>query len=143
VSRPDWPLYWMGVAEAVAARADCTRRRVGAVIVDQHNRIISTGYNGAPSGGPSCLAGQCPRGRYTFEVIPQGAPYDGIEPCIAVHAETNALMYGDPVRMRNGVIYVNTEICAGCQLNIRGMGLRAFHLLPGGIRALELPKRSR
>ena len=46
-----------GVAEAVAQRADCTRRRVGAVVFDGANRILSTGYNGAPAGRLGCLSG--------------------------------------------------------------------------------------
>lgn len=63
--RPKWDSYFLGVADAVAARADCTRRRIGAVIVDSDHRIVSTGYNGAPSGKPGCLsAGACVRGRH-------------------------------------------------------------------------------
>lgn len=61
--RPGWREYFLGVAEAVAARGDCTRRRVGAVLVQDH-RIVSTGYNGAPRGAPGCLEGACPRGRH-------------------------------------------------------------------------------
>lgn len=45
-ARPDWDTYFLGVADAVAVRADCRRRQVGAVIVSEDRRIISTGYNG-------------------------------------------------------------------------------------------------
>lgn len=62
--RPDWDAWALGIAEAVARRGDCTRRRVGAVVLDVRHRIIGAGYNGTRPGGPSCLAGGCPRGRH-------------------------------------------------------------------------------
>lgn len=66
--RPDWDEYFLNFAEAASQRADCTRRSVGAVIV-KDNRIVATGYNGAPPGEGSCLAGDCPRGKhYTVDV---------------------------------------------------------------------------
>ena len=49
-TRPGWHDWGVGIAYAVAQRADCTRRRVGAVVFDEANRILATGYNGA------CLA---------------------------------------------------------------------------------------
>ena len=45
--RPDWDEYFMMMADVVKKRADCTRRQVGSLIV-QNFRIISTGYNGTP-----------------------------------------------------------------------------------------------
>jgi deoxycytidylate deaminase len=45
--------YYMGVANAVEKGADCLGTTVGAVLVLE-NRIISTGYNGMPSGFPNC-----------------------------------------------------------------------------------------
>lgn len=144
--RINWETYWLNIAEAVAARADCTRRQVGAVIVDAHNRIVSTGYNGSPPGGPSCLAGECPRGiHYPVSsgsmdggehcgrckldwpcpsAVAPGSSYDtGVGSCIAVHAEANAIIYGDPSRMRGGTVYVTDKPCDGCQRLIDGMGL--------------------
>lgn len=72
--RPSWEVYFLGIADAVAVRADCTRRRVGAVVVDQTTKhIISTGYNGAAPGEPGCLSdGACPRGRH-YEVMNYGS----------------------------------------------------------------------
>lgn len=63
-TRPDWSEYALGVAEAVAVRGDCTRRKVGAVILDANHRLAGAGYNGSYPGGPSCLDGACPRGRH-------------------------------------------------------------------------------
>lgn len=62
--RPDWDAWALGIAEAVSKRGDCTRRQVGAVLLDEAHRVIGCGYNGGPAGGASCLAGECPRGRH-------------------------------------------------------------------------------
>jgi dCMP deaminase len=64
VTRPSWDDYAMNIAEAVSVRGDCTRRRVGAVILDVAHRVVAVGYNGGRAGGPSCLKGECPRGRH-------------------------------------------------------------------------------
>jgi dCMP deaminase len=62
----DWETYFLGIADSVAARADCTRRRVGAVVVEPSTKhVIATGYNGTAPGQPGCLsAGACPRGKH-------------------------------------------------------------------------------
>jgi dCMP deaminase len=68
-TRAGWDEWALGIAFAIGpgptGRADCTRRRVGAVIIEpnRHN-IIGAGYNGTEPGGPSCLKGDCPRGKH-------------------------------------------------------------------------------
>lgn len=62
--RPTWDQYGLKLAQAVATRADCTRRQVGSVVLSNDHRVVSCGYNGSYPGGPSCLAGECPRGRH-------------------------------------------------------------------------------
>lgn len=149
--RPDWDTYFLGIAEAVAQRADCTRRLVGAVIVDSDHRIVSTGYNGAPVHAPGCLSsGACPRGLHYPIIVdgsinplhaeryrcacgnswpcpdsaPPGGSYDtGAGSCVAVHAEANALLYGDWARYRGSVIYITDAPCDGCKRLIAGAGI--------------------
>ena len=53
MERPIWDEYFISIAREVARRATCPRASVGAVIV-KNNRILSTGYNGAPAGKPHC-----------------------------------------------------------------------------------------
>ncbi len=51
--RPSWDDYFMAVVKIVSARGNCDRLYAGAVLV-KNNRIIATGYNGAPPGLPTC-----------------------------------------------------------------------------------------
>ncbi|MGD8741193.1 MAG: hypothetical protein PVG34_12835, partial [Desulfobacterales bacterium] len=53
-SRPSWEDYFMDIAMLVARRSTCLRRAVGAIIV-KDKRILSTGYNGAPTGVRHCV----------------------------------------------------------------------------------------
>lgn len=110
--RPSWDEYYLGIAESVSVRADCTRRKAGSIIVLDHH-ILGQGYNGAPAGEPGCLtAGACPRGRHLKvpyivshgwfclcgrmwpcpEAVQPYASYkEGPGRCIATHSEDNAL----------------------------------------------------
>jgi len=74
VKRPGWDEYFMLLAEQAAKRGTCSRLQVGAVVV-QNNRVVGTGYNGAPQNIPHCE-------HY------EDAPCE-----ISVHAEVNALLY--------------------------------------------------
>lgn len=58
MERPNWDQYFLCIAHEVASRATCPRASVGVVIV-KDNRILSTGYNGAPSGEPHCTEAGC------------------------------------------------------------------------------------
>lgn len=120
-TRLSWDEYFLGIAEAVSRRADCSRRQVGAVVVDEENRIVSTGYNGSPPGGPSCLGGECPRA--TSNVDP-GSSYDtGPGMCVAVHAEMNALLYAGRDRTNGSTLYVTDAPCDGCRKPIEAAGI--------------------
>lgn len=117
MSRPTWDEYFLGIAEAVSARADCSRRKVGAVIVSPDRRIVGTGYNGAPAGQPGCLSGACPRAGSNST---PGRDYSN---CIAVHAEANALLYSDWTDRQGGTMYINQPPCTECTKLIHGSGL--------------------
>ncbi|MDR2453958.1 MAG: dCMP deaminase family protein [Bifidobacteriaceae bacterium] len=121
---PGWDEYFLGIARAVAARAKCVRRRVGAVLVVDR-RIIATGYNGAPSGRPDCLEGACPRGQLDYGAVPGLGDYDrpgtpGF--CIAIHAEVNALLFA--TRDTKGAIaYITDPPCPGCRKALAAAGV--------------------
>jgi len=80
--------YFMRIAWEVSRASTCRRRAVGAVLV-KDNRILSTGYNGAPSGLPHCTDDHedCLRDILN---VPSGQRYDI---CRAAHAELNAIAF--------------------------------------------------
>lgn len=119
--RPEWDDYFLGIAMAVAARGECQRSKVGAVLV-KDKRIRATGYNGAPAGAPSCLQGACPRA--FSNAVPGKSSYsEGPTACIAIHAEANALLFASRDDCEGATIYVTRAPCDGCLRFIKGSGV--------------------
>ncbi len=123
LERPNRTEYYLGLAVAVAARAECSGQFVGAVIV-KDNRVISTGYNGTPEGWNNCSeGGACPRCD-NREEFGSGNGYDK---CICVHAEMNAIAaaarYG--MSIDKGVAYVTHEPCFTCSKELVQAGITA------------------
>jgi len=121
---PTWDEYFIGIAYAVATRAKCTRRKVGAVLV-LDRRIIATGYNGAAPGEPDCLDGACPRGQLDYSVVPELGDYDrpgtpGF--CIAIHAEVNALLFATR-DTKGATAYITDPPCPGCRKALAAAGI--------------------
>lgn len=154
--RPGTHAYFMGIAVAVRARADCTGNRVGAVVV-QDRRIVSTGYNGTPEGMPNCSQGGCHRCANRAQ-YPSGTGYDL---CICVHAEQNALLaaarFG--IAVEGATVYTTMRPCFGCTKEMLQAHVSAVYYLhdwiypdatkraeyerlqarfPGGMHALEM-----
>lgn len=82
--RPSYDEYFTSLAMLVSSRASCARRKVGCVLVDKHNHILATGYNGVARGQPHCTDTPCPGAH-----CPSG---QGLELCEAIHAEANAML---------------------------------------------------
>lgn len=115
--RPTWDEWGLLIARAVSARADCSRRRVGAVVLDANHRVVAAGYNGAAPGRRGCLDGGCPRAR-AFST-----PYSPYDNCIANHAEVNALLYADRSKTEGGTMYITDAPCFGCRKVLANSGL--------------------
>ena len=45
-----WDQYFMGIAILSAQRSKDEHTQVGACLVNDHNKILSVGYNGMPTG---------------------------------------------------------------------------------------------
>lgn len=96
-------------------RSNCLTRQIGAVIV-KNNRQISTGYNGTPSGFLNCHEGGCKRCSDRIKgSIKSG---EGLDRCICVHAEANAIMqcvmFGNAGSTKNATLYSTLSPCIEC-----------------------------
>lgn len=99
-TRPDWDEYFLEIARVISKRSTCLRRLYGALIV-RDRVIISTGFNGSARGEANCVdTGKCVRQELN---VPKGERY---ELCVAVHAEQNAIINGDPMMMKGASIYI-------------------------------------
>ena len=83
-SRKNKDAYFLQIADTVATRATCPRRKVGCVLVDSKQHIVATGYNGVPSGFTHCIDVPCEGAD-----LPSGT---GLDVCEAIHAEVNAFL---------------------------------------------------
>lgn len=116
--RPTIDEYYLGIAQAVSARAECTRRQIGAVIV-KDDSIVGTGFNGAPPGERSCLDGACPRARKDV-VAGIGYAESG---CVVIHAEANAIIRAGRERCLGATLYVTDTCCEMCAPLVRAAGI--------------------
>ena len=124
--------YYLDIAQTVAERSTCLRKRYGAIIV-KNDVILSTGYNGAPRGRKNCCdLGQCMRDKLN---IPRGERY---ELCRSVHTEQNAIIAASREQMLGATLYMacidpadgilvpGTSSCMMCKRVILNAGIAKF-----------------
>ncbi|QDS71751.1 hypothetical protein FKW77_009020 [Venturia effusa] len=115
--RPTWDQYFMQLADLAARRSNCMKRAVGCVLV-RDKRVISTGYNGTPRGIKNCNDGGCKRCNGGT------AGGTGLDSCLCLHAEENALLEAGRDRLRDGsILYCNTCPCLTCSVKIAQVGI--------------------
>ena len=149
-----WDRYFHDICKAVAENSKCLSRQIGAILV-KDKTIIGTGYNGPPRGIPHCglrsvegidaafteaikkknnellyhvqssEEGRCPRRILGFK------SGEGLEWCVAGHAERNALINS----ARLGIptwgtkMYMNCGIpCTPCLVEIINAGVEEIIL---------------
>ena len=105
--RPDWDDYFLDLAEQVSRRSPDPSTKHGCVLVDDENRVISTGYNGPVSGLPN-------------DLVPLARPekYDWF-----IHAEDNAVAFAR-CDLRGATAYVTGQPCAACFRRLLQVGVR-------------------
>ena len=134
--RPTWDRYFMNIAQVVASRSNCVKRKVAAVVT-RDRRIISTGYNGTPRGTRNCNEGGCPR---CNDLAPGGT---GLLECFCSHGEENAITQASyhGVSLQDSTLYTTFSPCLQCTKMIINAGLSEVIYnaeYPLGERSLDL-----
>jgi dCMP deaminase len=126
MNRPSWDAYFIEIANIVAKRSTCTRRQVGALII-KDKRILTTGYNGPPSGLRHCEEVGCLREELN---VPSGQRH---ELCRGLHAEQNAIIQASlhGVQINKGTLYCTHQPCIICTKMIINAGISEVKFLHG------------
>jgi dCMP deaminase len=106
--KPSWDNYFLEMAEVIAKRSPDKKRQVGCVIVDEHRRVVATGYNGTPASFDDSKVDWWDR---------------TIKDRIVIHAEANALIYADGPKLRGGTLYCSYSPCINCAKLIAAAGI--------------------
>ncbi len=125
MNRPSWHEYFMMLAKLVSVRSTCNSRKIGAVIT-KHNRILSTGYNGAVHGAPHCID-QGPEFCLRRSIGAHDA--DKYNYCISSHAEVNAIdqaaRFG--IALEGAALYCTLEPCNWCFKQLVQAGIEEIY----------------
>ena len=117
-----WDIRFMEMAHLVSSWSSCfqNNRKIGAVIV-KNKRVLTTGYNGAPSGIKSCVEkGECLRRVKNVESGTRA------ELCYAIHAEQNAIIQAARlgVSVNGATLYCTHQPCVICSKMIVNAGIK-------------------
>ncbi len=116
----------MAITDLVAQRSTCTRRSVGAVLVrDKH--IISTGYNGVPTGIRHCREVGCLREE---QFVPSGERH---ELCRGLHAEQNAIIQAalHGISVQGATVFCTNMPCSICSKMLINARIKAIYYKEG------------
>ena len=107
---------FLNIAKEISSASKCVSKQVGAVIV-KNGRILSTGYNGTPSGFTNCCDHW--NGEYTSQHHEWSKTYE-------IHAEMNAIIWAarEGISIKDATIYVTLEPCSDCSKNLIASGVK-------------------
>lgn len=119
--RPTWDQYFMKIADIARRRSNCMKTSVGAVIVNEDNRVVSTGYNGTPKGIPSCYKMGCHRCNNN-----EGKQLDQ---CLCLHAEESAIIEVGIGKTNGCRLYTTYYPCFSCAKIIIQAGIKRIYYM--------------
>ncbi|ALX70519.1 deoxycytidylate deaminase [Spiroplasma turonicum] len=108
----DWDTYFLAMVKLNAMRSKDPETQVGAVIVNNFNTVVATGYNGLPRGlsdddYPWVRDGNFKETKYAY----------------VVHAELNAILSAG-ANVRDCIIYTSLFPCNECVKSIIQSGIK-------------------
>ena len=133
MSRPSWDEYFLLLACTVSLRSEDPDIKHGAVIVNEYNHIIGTGYNGPIKGSDNSVI--------PFNVRDEKRKW-------MIHAEENAMLNVTQSSSERGFfcrIYVTGHPCNNCLQRMINFGIRRIVVAdrPGSITEDEASDRMR
>ena len=107
-----WDQYFMGIAILSSHRSKDPSTGVGACIVNSDNKILSMGYNGAPTG-------------LSDDIMPWGREGSFVDTKYAYvcHSELNAIL-NCPTSVKGARVYVTLFPCNECAKAIIQSGIK-------------------
>lgn len=104
-----WDQWFIGLAKYISTASKDPSTQVGAVIVDKHNRVISTGYNGFAKG---------------VKDLPERLQDREVKYSIVVHAEINAIVFATQP-LQGATLYLYPFLsCSQCSSIIINAGIK-------------------
>jgi len=127
-----WDQYFMGIALLSAKRSKDPHTQVGACIVDDHNKILSVGYNGMPVVGdddkmPWGKMGEALENKYFF----------------VCHAELNAILNYGGGSLLGATCFSTLFPCNECAKAIIQSGIKEVVFLSDKYSDTEATKASK
>lgn len=108
-----WPEYFMSVAQLASRRSKDPSTKVGACIVNEHNKIIATGYNGMPNGIDDDKVSWEKEGEFLYTKY-----------AYVVHAELNAILNSVLTDQTGCKLFVSLFPCNECTKAIIQTGIK-------------------
>ena len=107
----NWDEYFMALSHLSSKRSKDPSTKVGAVIVNENNRVVGIGYNGFPNG--------CEDDIYPWE---REGKFLDTKYAYVVHAELNAILNSN-TSVKGCKIYVTLFPCNECAKSIIQAGI--------------------
>lgn len=126
-SQKQWDEYFLKIAETVALKSKDPSSQMGCVIVDNHKRVVSVGYNGMIQGADES--------KMTLSERPMKYHF-------VIHSEMNALLYAHK-DLTGCTLYNRVATCDNCLKHCLQAGIKRFVYKELRVKSFSTdPKRS-